>query len=366
MKNFKYILILLLAVSLFSCEDDDILKLNESEYVPASNIAGFGETLAISKAIKAETIQVSYTPASYGIDIVVTDTLQFSTTADFSKPVSFDIGASENTFSFTVGAINELLTESLELTVDVETTVYARIMTNSLDGVETQYSSVVNFKTTPYLDILFAPNTFYLFGDGVGRVAQNNKLKLNKVWGEDDAWMIVWMEASGSFKLCSDENYKGVIGRIGDSVNGEYTLGTNTGTPEDRGEDIPVPGTAGYYTVGVNLATNKLMIEPANVYVCGPTIGDVWPTSSVTEENKFKLDADNKKMYLTKSYSAGELRLHVTHPYISASDWWHAEFIFLNGKIEYRADGDDQERLNINAGEQTIELDFINQTGKIE
>ncbi|RXQ96275.1 hypothetical protein EO244_05430 [Ancylomarina salipaludis] len=366
MKNLKYILILLLAVSLFSCEDDDILKLNDSKYMPATNITGFGETLIISKAIKAETIQVSYTPASYGIDIVVTDILQFSATADFSKPVSFDISPSENTYTFTVGAINELLTESLELPVDIETTVYARIMTNSLNGVETQYSSVVNFKTTPYLDILFAPETFYLFGDGVGRVAQNNKLKLNKVWGEDDAWMIVWMEATGSFKLCSDENYKGVIGRIGDPVNGEYTLGTNLGTPEERGEDIPVPGTAGYYTVGVNLATNTMIIEPANVYVCGPTIGDVWPTSSVTEENKFKLDADNKKMYLTKSYSAGELRLHVTHPYISASDWWHAEFIFLNGKIEYRADGGDQKRFNINAGEQTIELDFINQTGKIE
>ncbi|MDQ1771946.1 hypothetical protein GQR60_05085 [Labilibaculum sp. A4] len=363
MKNIKYILILLLAVSFFSCDDDDIVKLNNSEYMPATNIEGFGTTLAISKATKAEIIQVSYTPASYGVDIVVTDTLQFSTTADFSKPVSFDIGASENAFTFTVGAINEFLTESLELPVDVEATVYARVMTNSLNGVEAQYSTVLNFTTTPYLDILFAPNTFYLFGDGVGRVAQNNKLKFIKVNSEpDDTWTIVWMEATGSFKLCSDENYKGVIGKIGDAVNGEYTLGT----VDNRGEDIPVPGTAGYYTVGVDMANNKLLIEPASIYICGPTIGDVWPVSSVVEANKFKLDAENKKMFLTKNLLAGELRLHVTHPYISAADWWHAEFIFLNGKIAYRADGGDQDRFSINAGEQTIELDFINQTGKIE
>lgn len=362
MKNIKYILILILAVSFFSCDDDDIVKLNSSEYSPATNIVGFGETLAISKATKAETIQISYTPASYGVDIVVTHKLQFSTSSDFADPTTFDVDASDNAFTFTVGAINEVLTETLALTVDEETTVYARVMTSSLDGVETLYSTVTDFKTTPYLDILFAPNTLYLFGDGVGRVAQNNKLKLNKVHSEpDDNWMIVWMEAEGTFKICSDVNFKGVIGKIGDPVSGEYTLGTAA----DRGEGIPVPGTAGYYTVGVDLANNKLIVEPANVYITGPNV-DAWPTSSVVEENKFQLNADNKTMFLAKSLLGGELRLHVTHPYISSGDWWHAEFIFLDGKIEYRADGDDQDRVNVDAGEKTIELDFINQTGKIE
>jgi hypothetical protein len=362
MKNIKYILILLLAVSFFSCDDDDITKLNNAKYVPASNITGFGTTLNISKATKAESIKISYTPASYGVDIVTTHQLQFATSADFANPVTFDIDAADNSFTFTVGALNELLTESLLLPVDVEANVSARVITTSLTGVETLYSDVVSFNTTPYLDILFAPETFYLFGDGVGRVAQNNKLKFNKIHSEPgDSWTIVWMEATGTFKLTSDENYKGVIGKVGDPVNGEYTLGT----PEARGEDIPVPGTAGYYTVGVNLTTNKLIIEPASVYITGPNV-DAWPTSSVVEENKFQLDADNKTMTLNKNFLGGELRLHVTHPYISASDWWHAEFIFLDGKIEYREDGDDQERFNMNAGEQTIVLDFINQTGKIE
>jgi len=124
-----------------------------------------------------------------------------------------------------------------------------------------------------------------------------------------------------------------------------------------------VPGTAGYYTVGVDLANNKLIVEPANVYITGPNV-DAWPTDSQIDDNKFQLDAESKTMRLTKSYLGGELRLHVTHPYLG--DWWHAEFIFLDGVIEYREAGDDQERFNINAGEQTIVLDFINHTGKIE
>ncbi|WP_430973089.1 SusE domain-containing protein [Sunxiuqinia rutila] len=362
MKKFKYLLIACLAVTLFSCEDDDIVKLNDSEYVPASIIEGFGSTLEISKPKKAETITVSYTPASYGVNIVKTHKLQFATSEDFANPETFDVDASDNSFTFTVGALNEFLTETLALPVDEEKTISARIMTHSLEGVDTLYSPVVSFKTTPYLDILFAENTFYLFGDGVGRIAQNNKLKLHKVAEEaDDSWTIVWMEATGTFKLCSDVNFKGVIGKVGDPVNGEYTIGN----ADNRGEDIPVPGTAGYYTVGVNLATNTLMIEPANVYITGPNV-DAWPVSSVTEENRFKQDTENKTMYLTKSFLGGELRLHVTHPYISADGWWHAEFIILDGKIEYRADGGDQERVNINGGERTIELDFINQTGKIK
>jgi hypothetical protein len=362
MKKLRYILVIFFAVLIFSCEDDDIVKLNDSEYVPATNIEGFGTTLAISKAKKSETLTVSYSPASYGVNIVKTHKLQFSTTTDFTNPATFDANASDNSFSFTVGAFNEFLTESLELPVDEEATLAARIMTYSLDGVDTLYSSVVSFATTPYLDILFAPNTFYLFGDGVGRIAQNNKLKLIKVAEQpDDSWTIVWMEATGTFKLCSDVDYKGVIGKVGDPVNGEYTLGDAT----DRGEDIPVPGTAGYYTVGVNLATNTLLIEPANIYITGPNV-DAWPVSSVIEENRFKQDTENKKMYLAKSLLGGELRLHVTHPYISAANWWHAEFIFLDGKIEYRADGGDQDRVNMDAGEKTIELDFINQTGKIK
>ena len=361
MKKFKYIVILFLAILFFSCEDDDIIQLNDSAYVPATNIEGFGSTLAISKDKKAETINISYTPASYGVNIVATHKLQFAVASDFSNPVTFDANASDNAFSFTVGALNEFLTETLALPVDEEATVSARIITYSLEGVDTLYSTPINFSTTPYLDILFAPNTFYLFGDGVGRIAQNNKLKFNKVHSEEAVWTIVWMEATGTFKLCSDVNYKGVIGKIGDPVNGEYTLGT----VDNRGDDIPVPGTAGYYTVGINLATNKMLIEPASVYICGDNVG-AWPTSSVVEENKFQQNTENKTMTLTKSLAGGELRLHVTHPYISASDWWHAEFLFFDGKIAYREDGGDQERVSVNAGERTITLDFINQTGKIE
>lgn len=345
-----------------SCEDDDILKLNDTAYTPAANIQGFGTNLAISKDRKTEMITVSYTPASYGVEIVTTHKLQFATSTDFADPITFDVDAAGNEFNFSVGAINEFFTESLKLPVDVEATVSARVITYSLGGVDTLYSSVVNFATTPYLDILFAPETFYLFGDGVGRIAQNNKLGFKKVHSEpDDSWIIVWMEATGTFKLTSDPEYKGVIGKIGDPANGEYTLGT----VDNRGEDIPVPGTAGYYTVGVNLATNTLIVEPANVYITGPNVGE-WPVSSVKEENRFQLDADNKKMVLNKSLAGGELRLHVTHPYISGPDWWHAEFIILDGKIEYREDGGDQERVNLNAGERSIELDFINHTGKIE
>nr|MBD3621262.1 hypothetical protein [Sunxiuqinia sp.] len=59
MKKLRYIFMMLLAVTIVSCEDDDITQLNDSVYAPATNIQGFGTSLAISKDKKAETIKVS-------------------------------------------------------------------------------------------------------------------------------------------------------------------------------------------------------------------------------------------------------------------------------------------------------------------
>jgi hypothetical protein len=46
-------------------------------------------------------------------------------------------------------------------------------------------------------------------------------------------------------------------------------------------------------------------------------------------------------------------------------DWWQHEFIILNGMIEYRGTGGDQERVNVAAGNTTIDLNFKTGEGSI-
>ena len=65
--------------------------------------------------------------------------------------------------------------------------------------------------------------------------------------------------------------------------------------------------------------------------------------------------ADGKTLKCTL-VADGELRMYAASSR-ATSDWWTREFIFLDGKIEYRGKGDDQQRVNAGAG-QTVVLDF--------
>lgn len=53
------------------------------------------------------------------------------------------------------------------------------------------------------------------------------------------------------------------------------------------------------------------------------------------------------------------------HPEAAATDWWRTEFIILNGKIEYRGNDGDQERVQGKAGQKAY-LNFSDNTGKVE
>ncbi|MCQ2289411.1 MAG: leucine-rich repeat protein [Muribaculaceae bacterium] len=56
------------------------------------------------------------------------------------------------------------------------------------------------------------------------------------------------------------------------------------------------------------------------------------------------------------------VRMYVKIP---GHDWWHSEFVPLNGKIEYRGNGMDQERVAGKAG-QRVYLNFDTDTGRVE
>ena len=56
------------------------------------------------------------------------------------------------------------------------------------------------------------------------------------------------------------------------------------------------------------------------------------------------------------------VRMYVKIP---GHDWWHSEFVVLDGKIKYRATGGDQDRATGNVGQQ-VHLNFAKGTGEIK
>lgn len=200
------------------------------------------------------------------------------------------------------------------------------------------------------------PPELYMTGSGVGLDAESwnwyEPLKLIPVHSHPELfWKIVWMKGSGEFKFAPQPAWSGDFGKTGDATNGVYSIG---------GSNIPVPSTAGYYMVVVDLKNKTIEIAEPKVYGMGDVFGG-WTTGVAA--NLFTVDNTNQVIKYTGVPNSGELRM-----YVSAStlvcDWWQAEFIILNDKIEFRGKGNDQTRVNVTAG-QNISLNFKLGTGTI-
>jgi hypothetical protein len=202
------------------------------------------------------------------------------------------------------------------------------------------------------------PENLYMIGNAVGGWTwETNDIKMIPVNGTPHQfWSIVWLEAAGidGIKFSSVQNWKGInFGYDTDLKNGEYSKG---------GTNIPSPATAGYYMVVVDLKQNKISITDPKVYLIGETIDKNYVTKD--PRGLLTVDNANKKITITKTLAAGDLRMYASHSYFN-DDWWRTEFIVLKNKIEFRGNGGDQKRVSIAGVETTIDLNFKTLAGSI-
>ena len=158
-------------------------------------------------------------------------------------------------------------------------------------------------------------------------------------------WAIRYLEAGSPFKFCAAKAWGKDFTGLGEDSG--YTVSDNN----------CVVAESGVYMIYVDTDNKKLCIEPAKVYGMGNCFGG-WDEGMA---DALFTEADGK---LTGTVKAdGELRLYAASS-IATSAWWTREFIILDGKIAYRGNGDDQERVNVTAG-STVTLDFNAGTGTI-
>jgi|GEM_PF-1560173 len=154
--------------------------------------------------------------------------------------------------------------------------------------------------------------------------------------------------------MLADKKFKWFPGRNWD--NGFNSLGENIGFELDGG-DAKVTA-SGMYMVYVDMENGKISVEPAKVYGIGNCFGG-WGAGD------YPFTVENETMVYTTTGS-GELRMYAMSNIAPGSvQWWQMEFIILNGLIEYRGTGNDQERVNVDAGKK-ITLDFNAGTGTIQ
>lgn len=167
-------------------------------------------------------------------------------------------------------------------------------------------------------------------------------------------WKIVWLEEGGEFKFAPQKAWAGDFGKTGTATDGIFGKG---------GENIPVPGTSGYYMVVVNFETEQIAVVEPKVYLIGNTIGS-WDTAN--PDALFTVDNANHVITITKTLANDDLRMYAWFTAANwFTDWWQSEFIILNGKIELRGKGNDQERVKPAAGSYKIDLNFKTGDGAI-
>ena len=163
-------------------------------------------------------------------------------------------------------------------------------------------------------------------------------------------WYITYFTTGTQFKFAPVKDWAGDFGVTGNATDGVYNKG---------GDNVAVTD-AGIYMIYVDLEASKIYVGAPSVYLMGETSKDgSWDED--VPENLFTVSGTT----LTHTtFGAGELRMYGTCSLAASVSWWQMEFIILQGKIEYRGKGGDQERVPVAAG-AVVTLDYSNNTGTI-
>lgn len=179
------------------------------------------------------------------------------------------------------------------------------------------------------------------------------------VYGSEGAfWGMYYFHAGDEIKFAPQAGWGGDFG-FSDAIS---QSSVERAELSDAGGNIKV-GKAGWYLVYVSVINGENIVEfeePA-VYLIGETIGG-WEAGM--EAARFEVPADANGEFVSPAFvAAAEVRAYVSLPQVS--DWWRAEFMVFDGKIEYRGNGGDQDRVSGEAG-QKLYLNFGEGTGSIK
>ena len=189
------------------------------------------------------------------------------------------------------------------------------------------------------------PETMYMIGAEFGNWdwASEGIVSLAPVHSHEGMfWCTRQITAGQGFKFCSVKEWNGDFATLG---NSEVTVeGGNLVVAEN-----------GLYTVVVDLAGNKVSVKKAEVYGMGDVFGG-W------DAGKYPFTINEDGTATITALNAGEVRMYTA---VEGADWWQTEYIVLDGKIEYRGNGNDQTRVPVTAG-QVVTLNFNAGTGSIQ
>lgn len=197
----------------------------------------------------------------------------------------------------------------------------------------------------------------------------DNCFDMVQVYGTDNTfWHLVYIDESG-IKLNSAQEFNGnEKGYAGITVSGDCKDDII-----DKDGNIASSKPGWYLVIVTTSVVNReihydVQFNKPTIWLIGPAAGsddfaeeaEGWSfTVPTTKDGEFVSPA------FVGSVPAGTdkgVRMYVKIP---GHDWWHSEFVTLDGKIKYRATGGDQDRATGSVGQQ-VHLNIAKGTGEIK
>ena len=340
MKIIKYItLILVIAVTFMSCEDDqDLTKINESNFVAPvlsgitadQNYVLVKDTTSVD-ALKAKWVDLSWTEADFGQTLATTYTIQIDKVgSDFSNVIEFNT-SSETEISILGETINSKMynMEDNYYPPLVEANVEIRIKAVVSEYVNPVYSVVTSFSLTPF---------------------DAGKPKLY-VTGTHQPTPWDFASAQTLYSLVEDENYEGYIYltdcefKLNKTPDIAWGAGATAGTIAIDGPNF-TNATEGMYWIDVDTLSATISTEVRNWGIIGSATPGGWDTDTDME-----YDFELGKLKATLDLTAADIKFRV-------NDGWAINL------GDNDADGTmEQDGANIvvsEAGNYTVYLDLSN------
>ena len=384
MKNIiKSALLVVMSLTLMTaCSDDN--DSNPSIQTPTEfklNTPAL-ENTPIDLANSSKIILTCSQP-NYGYTASVQYTVQVATKPDMSDAVELSETSSSAKVavnaSLLASALTNLYVEQGKTEADfpMDVTAYLRLKANIVtsngnvvDGTEILSNTVSLNK----IHLLFSlppvnlPSHIYVVGNFCDWKF-DNCFDMVQVYGTDNTfWRLVYIDESG-IKLNSAQEFNGnEKGYAGITVSGDCKDDII-----DKDGNIASSKPGWYLVIVTTSVVNReihydVQFNKPTIWLIGPAAGsddfaeeaEGWSfTVPTTKDGEFVSPA------FVGSVPAGTdkgVRMYVKIP---GHDWWHSEFVTLDGKIQYRATGGDQTRATGSVGQQ-VHLNFSKGTGEIK
>lgn len=327
---------------------------------PILTAEGFTDIVLDGTNIHLVPLVLKWSPSDFGTDVLVEYALEMATNSAFSDSYVVTIGNNVTTKALSasdlskwvINNFNGLDVNDLPVRVELMMRIVATIaLENPTVTIPPGkiYSNAIQVAVKPYNVPGSYPTEMYMIGNDFGGWdwGSSGVAVMTPVHSFDGHfWCVRYITAGNGFKWCAQRAWSGDFFSLGEDL-GFTTSDGNAFVAED-----------GMYMVYMDMVNGRISVEPAKVWGMGPCFGG-WDTAT------YPFSVEGKTMIAT-TVAADEIRIYASSNIAPVgNDWWKMEFVPINGVIEYRGAGNDQDRVRVAEGVKVV-LDFNAGTGLFE